>query len=118
MALGWLASTAAGAAVGSLVGAAAGGLVGALTHAGVSKDDADAYAEGVRRGGTLVTVRAKDDAMVPRIQQVFSEPTAAVVDLTGRRAAYMQQGWTRFDDTAPAYTADEVYAERTRYGRV
>lgn len=118
VALGWLASTAAGAAAGSLVGAAAGGIVGALTHAGVSKEEADAYAEGVRRGGTLVTVRTSDDAKVPQIQQVFSEPAAAAVDVTGRRAAYVQQGWTGFDAAAPAYTADEVYAERARYGRV
>jgi hypothetical protein len=49
-AAGWLAATAVGAAA----GAATGGLVGALTEAGVSKEDAPLYAEGVRRGGTLV----------------------------------------------------------------
>jgi len=43
------ASTAAGAAV----GAATGGVIGALTEAGVSSDDAETYAEGVGRGGTL-----------------------------------------------------------------
>ena len=115
MALGWLASTAAGAAVGSVVGAAAGGLVGALTHAGVTKDEADAYAEGVRRGGTLVIVRAKDD-LIPRVREIFDAPTR--VDIGRRRAAYLEQGWTRFDETAPPYTADEVGAERMRYVRV
>jgi hypothetical protein len=44
---GWLAATAVGAAA----GAATGGLVGALTQAGVSKEEAPLYAEGVRRGG-------------------------------------------------------------------
>ena len=56
VAAGWLASTALGAAVGG----AAGGLIGALTAAGVSKEDADIYAEGIRRGGTLVTARVPD----------------------------------------------------------
>jgi uncharacterized membrane protein len=52
-AAGWLASALAGA----VAGGAAGGVVGALIEAGVSENDAANYAEGVRRGGTLVTVR-------------------------------------------------------------
>lgn len=54
VAAGWLVATLTGAGV----GAAAGGLVGTLAGAGVHGPDAQAYAEGVRRGGTLVTVRA------------------------------------------------------------
>jgi hypothetical protein len=56
VAAGWLAATAVGAAA----GAATGGIVGALTEAGVSKEEAPLYAEGVRRGGTLVTARVPD----------------------------------------------------------
>src|SRR6202165_3031241 len=56
VAAGWLAATAVGAAA----GAATGGLVGALTEAGVSKEEAPLYAEGVRRGGTLVSARVPD----------------------------------------------------------
>ena len=40
----------------------AGGLVGVLTHVGVPAADAAYYNEGVRRGGTLVAVRAEDSA--------------------------------------------------------
>src|SRR3954449_11013464 len=47
VAAGWLASTAALA----LAGGTAGGIIGALTQAGVSEDEANVYAEGVRRGG-------------------------------------------------------------------
>lgn len=47
VAAGWLVSTLAGAAAGG----AAGSVVGALTQAGVSKEDADIYVEGLRRGG-------------------------------------------------------------------
>src|SRR6188474_1765526 len=53
VAAGWLAATAVGAAA----GAATGGIVGALTQAGVSEEDAHSYAEGIRRGGTLVSAR-------------------------------------------------------------
>src|SRR3979490_170055 len=58
VAAGWLAST----ALGAVVGGTAGGLIGALTAAGVSKEDAHVYAEGIRRGGTLVTARVPDAA--------------------------------------------------------
>jgi uncharacterized membrane protein len=53
VAAGWLATALAGA----VAGGAAGGVVGALIEAGISENDAAGYAEGVRRGGTLVTIR-------------------------------------------------------------
>ena len=53
VAAGWLASALAGA----VAGGAAGGVVGALIEAGISKRDAAAFAEGMRRGGNLVTIR-------------------------------------------------------------
>ncbi|KPV48230.1 hypothetical protein SE17_39190, partial [Kouleothrix aurantiaca] len=40
--------------VGAGIGAAAGGIIGALVGAGIPEEDAGFYAEGVRRGGTLV----------------------------------------------------------------
>ena len=43
---------------GAGIGAVAGGLAGALANAGVPELDAGLYTEGVRRGGTLVTVVA------------------------------------------------------------
>ena len=86
VAAGWLASTLVGAGV----GAAAGGLVGSLTDAGIDRDDADAYAEGVRRGGTLVTVRA-DDAVMARAAQIMDVDGAT--DLDERRTAWGRDGW-------------------------
>jgi hypothetical protein len=56
VAAGWLASTAAVAAAGG----ATGGLIGALTQSGIAEKEAHGYAEGVWRGGTLVTVRVPD----------------------------------------------------------
>ena len=38
------------------------------------------------------------------------------VDAATRGSAYRQDGWNGFDETAPAYTHDQVIAERSRYG--
>ena len=112
VAAGWLVATAAGAATGAMVGGAAGGLVGSLTGAGVPEHDAHFYAEGVRRGGTLVTARA-DDARASAAREILQRYKS--VDPAVRGAAYREGGWTSFDENAPAYTADQVAAERSRY---
>jgi uncharacterized membrane protein len=59
IAAGWLVSTLVGAGA----GAAVGGLAGALADAGLSDEDAHNYAEGVRHGGALVTVKVDDSDM-------------------------------------------------------
>src|ERR1700751_5582134 len=69
VAAGWLVAKAAGAVTGAVVGGAAGGLVGSLTGAGVPAPDANFYAEGVRRGGTLVTARV-DDTRAPTAREI------------------------------------------------
>lgn len=112
VAAGWLVATAVGAAGGAVVGGAAGGIVGSLTGAGVPERDANFYAEGVRRGGTLVTARV-DDARAPTAREILQRYKA--VDPALRGAAYRDSGWTSFDETAPPYTADQVEAERRRY---
>lgn len=55
VAAGVLATTLAGAATG-----ATGGILGALVDYGISKEKAPVYAESIRRGGTLVSVRAEE----------------------------------------------------------
>ena len=112
VAAGWLVATAAGAATGAVVGGAAGGLVGSLTGAGVPECDAHFYAEGVRRGGTLVTARM-DDARASTAREILQRYKA--VDPAVRGTAYRDTGWTSFDENAPAYTPEQVAAERARY---
>jgi len=111
VAAGWLVATLVGAGV----GAAAGGLVGSLTGAGVSEADAHTYSEGVRRGGSLVTVRA-DDTMAGKINAVLDGRTP--VDPAVRRTEYEKAGWTKFDPAAPAYTADQVTTARRSRVRI
>jgi hypothetical protein len=112
VAAGWLVAAAAGAATGAVVRGAAGGLVGSLTGAGVPERGAQFYAEGVRRGGTLVTARV-DDARASTAREIFQRHKS--VDPTVRGAAYRETGWTSFGENAPAYTAEQVAAERVHY---
>lgn len=97
VAAGWLVAALTGAGV----GAAAGGLLGGLTSAGVSDEDAQVYAEGVRRGGNLVTVRA-DETRAMQAESILNGHNP--VDPQQRAMAYRQGGWTRFDEDAGPYT--------------
>ena len=107
VAAGWLASTALGAvAVGT-----AGGLIGALTQAGVGEEDAHSYAEGVRRGGTLVTARVPDGERA-RYEAILDR---SCVNMRERTSAWRNQGWKQFDPSAKPYTADEARREREMY---
>ena len=99
VAAGWLVATLTGAGIGAAVGGGAGGLIGTLTHAGVPEQDAHVYAEGIRRGGYLVTARV-DDTRVAEAQRILS---SRGVDVASRRAVYEQEGWTGFNENAPPY---------------
>jgi hypothetical protein len=105
VAAGWLVATLAGVGVGAVVGGGAGGLVGSLTGSGVPEDDANVYAEGVRRGGSLVTARV-DETRVDEAERLLNAQT--FVDPALRRADYQREGWTRFDENAPYAAAPGV----------
>ena len=107
VAAGWLASMAAVA----VAGGATGGIIGALTQTGVSEDDAHVYAEGVRRGGTLVTAKIPD-ADRARFEAILDR---SAVDIRNRASMWEKSGWTRFDANAPHYTAEEIRRERELY---
>ena len=107
VAAGWLVATLAGAGA----GAAAGGLLGSLTGAGVPEEHAHVYSEGVRRGGTLVTVRAEDSqaAQAETIMARYSP-----VDPAARGEQYRAGDWQRFEETRGELTPEELAIERSR----
>ncbi len=104
VAVGWLAATALGAVAGS----ATGGLIGALIGSGVPETDAHTYAESVRRGGTLVTVKSD----LPNVAAIMArhEP----VDPVARRNEYQKSGWKQFDPKAPEHRPTQAEIDRMR----
>jgi hypothetical protein len=89
-----------------------GGLVGALTEAGVSKEEAPVFAEGVRRGGTLVSAKVPE-ADRSRLDAILDQSS---VNLRDRSAAWQKSGWTGYDPASRPFDADEVRRERQLYG--
>lgn len=67
------------ALAGAGIGAAAGGIIGALVDVGVPAADAEEYAEGIRRGGTLVVVHADDDT-APQAITILSRHCGVDID--------------------------------------
>ncbi|RYG24424.1 DUF2382 domain-containing protein [bacterium] len=95
-----------------MAGAATGGILGGLIGLGIPKEHAEIYAEGVRRGGTLVTVQTSD-VDTERVRQILDRDGA--VDIEERGSQYRASGFTGYDANAKPYTTEEAMAERTQY---
>ncbi len=105
IAAGTLATVLGSTALGAGIGAAAGGLIGALVGLGVPKEDAEYYNEGVRRGGTLVTVKADDD----QAQDAYNiMQNHGAVDIDERGANWKNEGWKGYDNSEQPYAAEKV----------
>jgi hypothetical protein len=108
VAAGWLVATLTGAAAGG----ATGGIIGALSQqAGLSKEESEVYAEGLRRGGAVVSARV-EEANAARLQGIMDRSAVRIAD---RAAAYRKSGWSTYDPNAKPYTVDEVMRERSLY---
>ena len=70
------------------------------------------YAEGVRRGGALVTARV-DDELVTVAEDIMRRHGR--VDVSERERMYRQSGWSAFDEASTPFTAEDVARERARY---
>ncbi|MBA3468898.1 MAG: hypothetical protein H0T53_04565 [Herpetosiphonaceae bacterium] len=92
---GTLATVLGSTALGAGVGAAAGGLIGALVGLGIPEEHAHVYAEGLKRGGILVSVQTADEQQADRAVQVLRQYNA--VDIDKRREEYRASGWTGYN---------------------
>ena len=108
IAAGPIVATLAGAGT----GAVAGGLIGGLADLGVPEGDAEYYAEAVRRGGALVTVRA-DEARAEEVAEIMRARGA--IDIEGRVERWRESGWEGFDPRAQPYTAEDIRRDRETY---
>jgi hypothetical protein len=70
----------AGAIGGSALGAAAGGMIGLLEDQGVSREEAEFYAEGVKKGGALISVHTTDSDRAAEARRIMEQHGAVEVD--------------------------------------
>jgi hypothetical protein len=89
----------AAALTGAGVGAVTGGLVGALVDLGYDEDTAGYYAEGVRRGGVLLTVHAGNRHDLAHSIVTRFNP----VNIDDRVTDWRAEGWNRFDPAGQPY---------------
>jgi hypothetical protein len=87
-------STLLGAGVGAAAGGVTGGLLGALIGLGIPEEEAEYYAEGVRRGGVLVTTQVQD-GIADQIVNILDRHHP--VDIHQRAAQWKEQGWKGYD---------------------
>ena len=73
-----------------------------------TREETDLYAESVRRGGTLVTVRVEDE-MTDEAADILNDNGA--IDVDRRAAQYRAAGYKNYDESAPLYNAEQSSAE-------
>jgi hypothetical protein len=91
LATGAVGAAITGGAIGAAAGAAAGGLVGGLTQHEVPEEYARLYAEGVRRGATLVALKVEDDEAA-RVKAMMDRHNPINID--ARVEQWKAEGWT------------------------
>lgn len=69
-------------------------LIDDLDDAGVPRSDTDAYAEGVRRGGSLVAVECHEDE-VDRVIDILDGE--GLLDLDEQQTTWRSEGWQGYD---------------------
>lgn len=92
-------------ALGAGIGAASGALIGPLVDAGIPRPEAEIYNEGVRRGGTLVTVRTSD-TMADQAADIMRRYD--VIDIDERGDEFRTGGWSGYTDADQAYTTEDI----------
>jgi hypothetical protein len=103
----------AAALAGAGVGAAAGGLIGGLVGLGVPDEEAQRYAEAVRRGGAIVTLKADGADAVERATKILERHEPA--DLAKRSTEWRRAGWKRFEPAGRPLSARSIHDEREHW---
>lgn len=100
------------AGIGAATGAVTGGLVAGLIDSGVPEADANYYAEGIRRGGAMVSVQV-DEANTARAEHILNE--FEPINMDDRADYYRSTGWSRYDPKSTAFSEDALDEDRNRY---
>lgn len=92
------------ALAGAGVGAGIGGLVRALSDVGIPEEEAEIYAEGIRRGGHLVLVKVAPEK-VELVTGILEDHDPLDVKFQAER--WREEGWTGFDESAEPFPFEE-----------
>ncbi len=90
-------AAALGGLAGAGAGALAGGVLGALADLGIPNETGEYYAEGIRRGGTLVTIKVED---YQADQAVAILNRHNPINLRERAAQWRESGWTGWAESS------------------
>lgn len=96
---------------GAVAGALTGGVVGALVKSGVPEDEAPYYAEGIRRGGTLISINTAETLRASDIMHRHGS-----INIHERSNEWRQSGWKDFDgdesldNAAPSQPLPETHS--------
>jgi len=104
---------ATGAVIGGTAGAISGGVAASFIHLGISDDEADYYAEAIRRGNAVVTVTAKDQNQASLISDILRRYQP--INLKRRADEWRQKGWRGYDPQTEPYTNEDLKKERDSY---
>lgn len=102
-------AVALGAGIGAAAGAVTGGITAGLVKTGISEEDAEYYAEGIRSGGTLVSIEVADDD-ADDARRVMEAHAPSDLNETGDTQS------AGFDQTADASTVAPIADARRDYG--
>ena len=113
-------TTAVGGTSGAVAGHEQEGVVGRIEHFfkrlfgdDDQPEEAGHYREAVRRGGALLSVDVGDESSIDRVREALY--AAGAVDINSRVAAWRNTGYTGYDRDAPAYTEEQIAAERKAF---
>ncbi len=76
-------------------------------------EEAGHYHESVRRGHALLTVDIADESRVDAVRAALND--AGAINIDERVAQWKSSGYTGYDNSAPAYTANEIAADRQAF---
>ena len=100
------------AVAGAGIGAVTGGLLAALIDLGIPEDSAQYFTEGVRRGGTLVSVRTTEERASEAMQIMNHHHP---VDIHERASTWRQSGWAGVNPDVDPYLTQEEGWQRGAY---